>query len=86
MEHFAVGYLSLAFAAFLAGGYLLFRQARRFGAWVQREEGPKERVVPMLVILAAIGFVAGSLAQPLWDKGAQCAATGRPVMQCFLAR
>ena len=85
MEHFAIGLLSFVFAAILVVFYFVARQVRRFGAWVQREDGPKERAVPMAAILAIIGFVAGSLAQPMWNKGAQCAAAGKSVVPCVLA-
>jgi hypothetical protein len=49
---------------------------------VQREEGPKERVGAMVVILVIVGFGVGSFAQPIWDKGAECKALGKTVAAC----
>lgn len=82
MEHFSVGFLSFVLALAFAGLYLGFRQLRRLGAWVQREEGPKERIGAMVVIFLLLGFVAGSLAQPLWDKGVECRLSGKPIFAC----
>lgn len=49
----------------------------------RREEGPKERVGAMVAILVVFGFGAGSFAQPVWDKSAECKALGKPIMACL---
>lgn len=84
MQDFEIGVISFAFPIALAGIYLLIRQFRRFGAWVQREESPKERVFPMLAFFFVLGFVVGSFVQPLWDKGVNCYTLGRPLVPCIL--
>ncbi|ELI6431872.1 hypothetical protein RRM65_001610 [Aeromonas salmonicida subsp. salmonicida] len=83
MSHFAIGILSFSAAILLPVLYLVARQLRRFGAWVQRNEGPRERTGAMVVILAALGFAGGSFAQPLLEKGQECQAQGQPVVQCM---
>jgi hypothetical protein len=80
MSYFAIGILSFVAAILLPVLYLLTRQLRRFGAWVHRNEGPKERADAMVVILTVLGFSGGSFAQPLLNKGQQCQA--QPVVQC----
>jgi len=82
MSHFAIGILSFAAAILLPVLYLIVRQLRRLGSWVQRNEGPRERASAMVVILAVLGFAGGSFAQPLLDKGQECQAQGQSVVQC----
>jgi hypothetical protein len=82
MSYFGIGILSFVGAILLPVLYLLARQLRRFGAWVQRNEGPKERADAMVVILAVLGFACGSFAQPLLHMGQECQAQGQPVVQC----
>jgi hypothetical protein len=82
MQHYSFGFLSLLFALSFPVLYVVARQFRRFGCWVQREEGPKERVGAMVVILVIVGFGVGSFAQPIWDKGAECKALGKTVAAC----
>ncbi len=84
MSHFAIGILSFAAAILMPALYLVVRQLYRFVAWVQRNEGPRERVGVVVVILAVVGFVGGSFAQPLLEKGQECQAQGQPVVQCVL--
>ena len=87
MEHFSFGWVTLLFILITPAVYMFGRQVRRLGAWVQREEGPKERVGAMIIIFAFIGLLAGSAAQPIWDKGSQCKAARKPVLSCvFFSR
>lgn len=82
MQNFSVGLMSFAGAILLPVIYIIGRQIRRFTAWVERGNSPKERVGAMIVIFTIVGFVIGSLAQPLWDKSKACQAEGQPVMTC----
>lgn len=82
MQHFSFGLLSVAAAILFPSAYIVVRQLRRFGAWVQRGDGPKERAGAMVVILALFGLGVGSFAQPLWDQGVSCQAQGQPVVSC----
>lgn len=82
MQHFSIGILSFAVAALFPVAYLTFRQVRRFGAWIKRENGPKERAGVVVVMLAVFGFALGSYAQPLRDQGVICQDEGRPVIPC----
>ncbi len=84
MEHFAVGIVSFASAIFFPVVYFLGFQLRRLGAWSQRKEVPNDRVGFFLLVAAIFGFAAGSFAQPLWNKGAECKAAGQPVVSCVL--
>ena len=83
LDHFTVGFLSFVFPAVFCIFYLLVRQLRRFEAWRLREDGPKERVMPTLLIIAVITFIPGSLAQSLWESSASCRASGHSSLQCL---
>jgi hypothetical protein len=74
MPQFSIGILSFEGAVLLPLAYLIGRQIRRFGAWIQRENGPKERAGSIVVILAIVGFVIGSFGQTQWNKGVVCQA------------
>ena len=82
MEHFAIGVVSLAFAALFPILYFMGFQVRRLSAWSKRENGPKDRIGFFLVAVAIIGFGVGSFAQPFWNKANECKAVGQPVLSC----
>jgi hypothetical protein len=63
--------------------YLLGRQLKVIAAWIMRTESPKERVIPVVVIFAIIGLLAGSLAQNAWDGSSECRASGKPAVPCM---
>jgi len=81
---FSIGWLSFVLATLCAVLYLVGRQVRRFGAWVQNDEGPRERAGAMMVIAALCGFIAGGLGQPIWDKAMTCKQQGQPIFACAL--
>lgn len=82
MEHFQIGFISAVGTAFFSGAYLLEFASRRLRAWLKREPGPKDRVAVIVLIAATFGFLAGSVVQPLWDKGVACKAAGQPLGSC----
>ena len=47
--------------------YLIGRQLRKFAAWSNRTEPPKERKIVYIPIMGLIGFLAGGLLQSLID-------------------
>ena len=83
MPNFSLGFLSIAFAIGLPILWLLQHQLRRLGAWSKRTDAPKDRVGFFVMVMAILGFVAGSFAQPLWDKAASCKASGQPLGACL---
>lgn len=72
MFSFGVGLLSFVGLVFFPVIYLVARVVRGFGAWMEREAGPKDRVVPKVLISAVLGFVIGCFAQPKWDQISEC--------------
>ena len=72
MFDFSLGYLSLAGAVFFPLVYLLGRGVRHVGAWFERENGPKDRVLPKIILFFIIGLAVGSFAQPKWDDLSTC--------------
>lgn len=79
-----VGIFSFLFAAIFVAFYLLARQVRRGVAYSNRTEAPKERAGIYCVVVALIGFVVGSLYQPLHERAAACIEASQPVVQCVL--
>ena len=84
MEHFAIGTVSFMFAVIFPVLYFVVFQVRRLGAWSKRAEGPKDRIGFFLFVAVIFGFIAGSLAQPLWSKATECKAENQPVLSCVL--
>ncbi|EKD1774703.1 hypothetical protein OQ637_000550 [Escherichia coli] len=72
MFSFGVGLLSFIGLIIFPVGYLVSRLAISIGAWFEREEGPKDRVVPKIIVAAILGFLLGSFAQPKWDQISEC--------------
>lgn len=82
MEHFSIGMISVALAILFPAMYFTGFQLRRLSAWSKREAGPKDRLGFFLLATALVGFAVGSFAQPLWSKGVECKAAGKPVASC----
>ena len=68
MQNFSFGFLSLLLDLSFPALYVVARQFRRFGSWVQREVGPKERVGAIVAIMVIFGFGAVALLSPLGTK------------------
>ena len=81
---FAIGWLSFVVPVMLTLAYLAGYQARRWAAWSKRQQGPTDRVSFFVVMAIALGFVLGSLLQPMWNKGAACKAAGQALAPCVL--
>ncbi len=79
-----VGIFSFLFAVAFVAIYLIARLVRRGVAYANRTEAPKERVVIYCVVVALMGFVVGSLYQPLHERGSACIEASQPVVQCVL--
>jgi hypothetical protein len=82
MEKFSFGFLSVVFAVGFPLLYFIGYQARRLGAWSKRQTGPGDRVGFFLVVAVLFGFIAGSLIQPLWDRGVACKSNGQLIIPC----
>ena len=82
MFPFELGWLSIASALFFTALYLAGLGVQKVAAWSKRGEQPKDRVGFFLIIFAIIGFIAGSMLQPKWDKGMSCKQAGKPVISC----
>lgn len=80
---FSFGLIMLGFVAafpLLWWGAYMSRRAERY---LKGEEPPKDRVKANLIVAVVVGFVAGGLAQSLWDNVSNCRAQGMPLFQCF---
>jgi hypothetical protein len=80
---FSIGAVSLGLAALALVIYLLSRQVRRFIAWMNGSEPPRERPVRYSVLVFIVWFVLGSFLQPSWDRGVQCRAARQPIVSCI---
>lgn len=84
MQNFSFGIVSLALAVLFPIIYFFGFQIRRLSAWSKRSKGPTERVGFFIFLTAILGFLIGSFAQPLWDKGVECKVENKPLVQCIL--
>ena len=66
--------------------YLLGRQARRLGAWLMQQEGPRERRNAFIMIAAIIGAIAGGMAHHPVQAVMACKAAGHSTAACVLER
>ncbi|AAY37838.1 hypothetical protein Psyr_2799 [Pseudomonas syringae pv. syringae B728a] len=80
---FEIGILSVALPLAFCLLYLAGRQLRTFAAWADNTDRPKERAKAYLVMLAILGFVAGSMMQPLYDRTSDCSAVGQALIPCL---
>lgn len=79
-----VGIFSFLFAAAFVILYLIARQVRRVVAYANRTEAPKERAGIYCVVVGLLGFLVGSLYQPLHERGTACIEASQPLVQCVL--
>lgn len=63
--------------------YLVVRQLRRLGAWINRDDAPKERAGAYVTIVAVLGFFLGGFSQGTVDLGVACHDAGQPVVTCI---
>lgn len=82
IEQFQIGYMAVASAIFWSISYLVYRQFRRFTAWMNRDDAPKERVGAYVTMWAVFGFLIGGLSQSAVDTGVACHDAGEPVLAC----
>ncbi|MDE9437810.1 hypothetical protein KKI95_18195 [Xenorhabdus bovienii] len=83
MWDFGFGIMSISFMAFFPLLYICLRVIRSASAWVERDEGPKDRVVPKILIMALLGLLLGCFAQPKWEILKFCYDTNQKVGQCL---
>lgn len=74
MFSFGIGLLSFAGLILFPVVYLVGRVVRGIGAWMEREGGPKDRVMPKIIIAAVLGFAIGCFVQPKWEQLSECHA------------
>lgn len=79
-----VGVFSFVFAVLAVALYLIVRQVRRGVAYANRTEPPRERAGIYCVLAAIMGFIVGSLYQPLHERGTACIQASQPLVQCVL--
>ena len=79
MEHFSIGLVSFIFAIVFPVFYIVILQFRRLGSWSIRKEGPTDRIGFFLIIATILGFIAGSFAQPFWEKSKICKNEGQGI-------
>ena len=82
MDNFSLGVFSIIGVVVFVVLYVFFRLLRKGGAWMTNEEAPKEKFIPFLVLLAVIGFIAGSLIQNLYDDYEPCMQQGLSFFEC----
>jgi hypothetical protein len=83
MLSFGFGLVSILGMAILPLLYLGGRLFRSASAWTNREEPPKDRVIPKIILSALIGLAIGCLIQPKWEIFEYCQDTNQVIGQCF---
>jgi len=73
------GIVPLILMAVFPSVYMAGRVARNFGAWLQRDESPKERFGAYIVIGLILGLVIGGLIQPYYN----CYLTTHSISSCL---
>lgn len=84
MPTFEIGLLSFLFAFMAAALYQLSYWTRMVVAWFKNAEKPKERVVPITLVSAVVGFAFGCFAQPRWADFEDCRQAGKAPFTCAL--
>ncbi|HGE8301583.1 hypothetical protein PTR25_07030 [Serratia nevei] len=84
MFYFGVGLASFACAFIFVGGYLLQRIVSMGSAWLENEDGPKDKVKAKAILFAVLGFVIGCLVQPHWEIIQGCYQSGNPLIACYI--
>lgn len=64
---FSLGICSVIGPIFMILIYLTRRLFTMFGSYLERKEGPKDRVLWYIFLFGLFGFIVGCLAQPHWD-------------------
>lgn len=67
-----IGMLSMAGIVIFPILYIIGRLLTAGGAWLEGNEGPKDRVKAKVILFAIIGFLIGCFAQPKWDLLSSC--------------
>ena len=78
------GFIAFATIFFFPLAYLGGRQVRRFWAWSNGTEPPKEKVIVFLVIHLLIGLIASGFVQSLFDAGSACKQSAQPLLPCTI--
>ncbi|MBC3906236.1 hypothetical protein [Undibacterium umbellatum] len=86
MEYFSFGLYSLAGTVLFPALYVAFRSFKYVGAVIEREELPKDMVLPKVILWAVFGLALGSFAQPQVNKIAECGKNGLNVLDCYLQK
>ncbi len=81
---FTFGQISMALAVLFPLIYLAGHLLRCLGAWFNRAEAPKNRVIAYMAASVVMGLVLGGLIQPMWDDLRACRAAGYPLGQCLI--
>lgn len=81
---FIFGQASMALAVLFPLIYLAGYFLRCMGAWFNRAEAPKDRVIAYMVVGVVMGLVLGGLIQPKWDDLRACRAAGYRLGQCLM--
>ncbi len=79
------GYVAIIGAVSFPFLYLIIRQFKRFGAWANREDGPKERKIVYIPFWAILGFVVGGFLQQFVDIVVFCNSSGQFNVQCIIS-
>ncbi|CDM90229.1 conserved protein of unknown function [Xenorhabdus bovienii] len=83
MWDFGFGIMSISFMAIFPLLYLGCRVIRSASAWVERDDGPKDRVVPKILIMALLGLFLGCFAQPKWETLKFCYDSNQNIGKCL---
>lgn len=84
LSQWQFGYAAIIGGIIIPVFYLIVRQIKRFAAWANREEGPKERVTVYIVICSIMGVFIGGLSQGFVDIGVSCYKQDRPLIGCVI--
>ncbi|WP_252477302.1 hypothetical protein [Burkholderia multivorans] len=83
-NYFSFGILTFIVPLALVALYFFSLALRHAVAWLHRDAPPRERVIPMAAILAAIGVICGSALQPMFERASDCRAAGQAPVPCVL--
>lgn len=76
------GFVAVATVFLFGGFYLLGRRVRRFLAWANGTEPPKEKVAFFLPLYLFIGLIISGFTQTIFDAGAMCHQYQQPLIPC----
>lgn len=83
MPNFSIGIMTLAFAVMLPLLWLIGHYIRRIEAYSKRQDPPTHRLGFYMPAWLLIGLIAGSFAQPLWEKAVDCRHQGQKLGPCL---